>query len=99
MQRQETLERERMMKQEAMELRQEAALREEKMWAREELSLAKEKAQAEIKARNKQFKRQATSSSNRIRNGNENADSADGINGKTGVGVPTGEVVSERYNG
>jgi len=60
-QRNETLERERMLKQEAME--QEAALREEKMradvLAREELNLAREKAQAEIKARNKQFKIQA----------------------------------------
>jgi len=62
-QRNETTERERMMKQEAMELRQEAALREEKMrvdvLVREELNLAREKTQAEIKARNKQFKIQA----------------------------------------
>jgi len=52
------------MKQEAMKLRQEAALREENIradvLASEELNLAREKAQAEIKVRNKQFKRQAS---------------------------------------
>ena len=64
LQRQEALERKRMIKQEAMELRQESALREEKMWvdvsASEELNIAREKVQAEIKAKNKQFKRQAS---------------------------------------
>ena len=57
LQREEALERERM-------LREEATLREEKMradgLAREELNIAREKSQAEIKARNKQFKRQAS---------------------------------------
>jgi len=56
LQKQEALERERM-------LREEATLREEKMradgLAGEELNITREKAQAEIKARNKQFKIQA----------------------------------------
>ena len=59
LQRQEALEWERMLKQEALELRQEAALQEEKMRADvvawEEFSLAREKAHVEIKAKNKQF--------------------------------------------
>jgi len=67
-QREEALEQDKLHKQEALEqekmLRQEAALREEKMradvLAPEELNIAREKAQAEIKARNKQFKRQAS---------------------------------------
>jgi len=67
-QQEKALERDKLQKQEALErekmLRQEAALREEKMLAdvlaREELNLAREKAWAEIKARNKQFKRQAS---------------------------------------
>jgi len=57
-------ERDKVQREEAMELRWEAALREEKIradvLAPEELNIAREKAQAEIKAKHKQFKIQAS---------------------------------------